>query len=1151
MKPRNLLLAAVLAILGLSALDVAAPRLARAQSSTSGAIQGVITDKTSGEKLAGATVTVTSPALGGQAQSQLTDENGFYKVNDLPPGIYLVTVFYGDVHIDVKEVPVGVGKVTPVYQAVDQTKMGGEQITITRPPPTIDPTSTTQGITLDTNYIQNIPVPGRTFDALLGAAAGSQNDGYGTSFSGSTSLENQYYVDGVNTTGLTYGTVGSPIVNDFIQEIEVITGGYNAEYGRATGGVVQVVTKTGSNEVKGTVFGYYQPGFLTAAAKVSPVNATPIDFAANINYDASFGFDLGGPIIKDKLWYYVGFAPSFHQDDFTRTTKSQTDCRKAVGAGITQGTQGVVIPGLSDCDPKMYRDGVADVDPRTGFYIVDQLDSEIRSQNYHTYNILAKLNYAATPEHQGQLTFSALPYGFQSPGLNGPANVGVQQSDLSTDLGAKWTSKFNDNKTEVEAIVSWHRENSSSDALDPSLENQPLQALIDGKLGIWGPGFGAESAKTNAGCFDEQNPNSTKDKYPLITNCPMDTRYYVTGGPGGIGRDTEQRFAARVSVTERFKLAGSHELKAGIDVEDNTTDHARLYSGGEFITNYVDPGQIYVDRWVQLAGQMGVIDNPDPTFFNQTCVTPSVGGGINKSLQFYCAYLSGVPGSRGTQVQGSTLNEAAYLRDSWQIRPNLTLNWGIRYEQQQLRYAKFLQNTTDPLTMQHLGTDAMDLSGMWAPRIGLLYDPTKEGRSKIYAHWGRFYESIPLDINERSFGGEVTYEQIYNSSQCGASDPKIGGQNGVNCSGLGGLENHLIGANGELIAPNTQAEYMDEYIAGTEYEILDDLKIGVSFQHRDFGRIIEDVSTDGANTYIIANPGEWSESDTESFQKKIDATTDPTQKAILQNELKQFKGISIFDHGSRDYNALQFTLTRRFSKKLYVQGSYTYSRTEGNYPGSISYDNGQIDPNISSQFDLIELLANRIGPLPQDRPHYVKLDGYYTFDFKKAGALTVGVRFRALSGVPENALAAHYLYGANESFLLPRGELGRTDFDHGLDLHAGYRKDLGRGMSLELFFDVFNIYDRQGTFNIDETYAPPVSLNCIPGPMVNCTGSPAGNPQNANPVSGGTYDDLIWVKSIDQTGKETQIPIGRNPNFGNTTSRYEPAYGRIGVRLSF
>jgi hypothetical protein len=500
-------------------------------------------------------------------------------------------------------------------------------------------------------------------------------------------------------------------------------------------------------------------------------------------------------------------------------------------------------------------------------------------------------------------------------------------------------------------------------------------------------------------------------------------------------------------------------------------------------------------------------------------------------------------------VEGNTLNWSVYLRDSWQIRPNLTLNAGVRYEEQRLRYAGFLQNKTDPLTGEQLGTNAMTLAGNISPRIGLLYDWTKEGRSKIYGHWGRFYESVPMDINTRSFGGEVFYRQIFSTGSCGGTEdplfqPGFGGYDGapcVNTTAQAG-QNELLGASGVYVAPGIKAQYMDEAIAGFEYEVMDDLKIGVSYQNRRMGRVIEDVSTDNAQTYIIGNPGEWSSDDEAAFQERIDRTDDPKLKERLMSQLELYRGIRQFDKPRRDYNALQFTLTRRFSKKLYVQGSYTYSRTEGNYPGLVSYDNGQIDPNISSQYDLIELLGNRIGPLQTDRPHYIKLDGYYTFDFKKAGQLTTGVRFRALSGVPENALAGHYLYGPNESMLLPRGQLGRTDFEHGLDIHIGYAKNIGKGMDLELFFDIYNSYNRQGTAGVDDNYAPQFSLS---------QGGVGGTEQNANPVSGGTYEDLIWVKTIDRDGKESAAPIGRNPNFHNTNSRYAPANGRIGMRLTF
>ncbi len=655
----------------------------------------------------------------------------------------------------------------------------------------------------------------------------------------------------------------------------------------------------------------------------------------------------------------------------------------------------------------------------------------------------------------------------------------------------------------------------------------------------------------------------------LGTPCPMVSRAYVVGGQGQYFHDTEDRKAGKITLTERFKAAGTHEVKAGIDVENNTDEKARVFSGGAEYENDVNGNNIQAFRWVTL----GAAANPDPRF-SGTCTTPAppgVQGNLGMgtisfnptSTKGTCAFTSGVLGSPGTLIQGDTLNWAAYARDSWQIRPNFTLNLGLRYEEQYLRYASFLQDTTDPLTGNFLGKNAMVLTGNFSPRLGIIYDPTKEGRSKFYASFGRFYESIPSDINDRSFGGEVQYLTRFltgTGNQCGPVDPRIGGPSGAGClndyaggtllnqdpnkGAAGGQQ--LIGASGELVAPGIQAQYMDEIIFGLEYEILDDLKLGLAYENRQLGRVIEDVSTDGANTYIIANPGTWSTQDEQNLENEITHTDDPNEKARLTHELDLFRGIRQFDHPTRDYNQLQFTLTRRFSKKLYVQGSYTYSRIEGNYPGLISYDNGQYDPNISSQFDLIELLENRVGPLPTDRPHYIKLDGYRIWDFKQKGALTVGARFRALSGIPEQALGPHYLYGADESFLLPRGELGRSDFSHSLDLHAGYQKALPKNMKLELLLDVFNVYDDQGTFQVDNTYAP---LFRIAGPGQNISSQ-----QAANPVTGGTYSDLIWVKTIvvnNNQPQETAVPISRNPNFHNPISRYAPTSTRLGVRLSF
>jgi hypothetical protein len=249
----------------------------------------------------------------------------------------------------------------------------------------------------------------------------------------------------------------------------------------------------------------------------------------------------------------------------------------------------------------------------------------------------------------------------------------------------------------------------------------------------------------------------------------------------------------------------------------------------------------------------------------------------------------------------------------------------------------------------------------------------------------------------------------------------------------------------------------------------------------------------------------------------------------LSNQIDQFKKIRVFDKPRRDYQAVELTATKRFSRNFFAQGSYTYSRLRGNYPGLFSADNGQVDPNISSQFDLIELLSNRDGPLTADRPHYFKVDSYYTHDMKEIGSATGGIRFRALSGTPISALGRHYLYGFNESFLLPRGAMGRTDFDFSLDVHMSYGRQLGKGMRLEVFTDLFSIFNTQGTFSVSQAYTL----------------------DEVNPVVGGQYEDLVFAKAQTAQGGETADPISRYGNFLNTTSRYSPFSARIGARLTF
>jgi outer membrane receptor protein involved in Fe transport len=1086
--------------------------LAEAQSTTTGAVRGRITDAETGEPLGGVTITIGS-------QVAITDEAGEYLITELIPRTYDIEIVFDTTTAVRRNVVISANNTTSVFHRLKI----GEAVFVEGTPPDINIVSHAKETRIGRPQMESMPT-GPTFESAMRQVAGTQNDGVGIAVSGSTALENRYLVDGIDITGLTYGDVGTSLLNDFIHEIQVVSGGYNAEYGRSTGGVVNIITRSGTDEFRGSVFGMVSPGALALAGEETPNNASSIDITADNAYRGHFGFELGGPIVKKRAWFYVGMAPQLSRTDYTRITKRQTDCRVRLDNGQ-----------LSECT-RANADTAPDVDPITGFVITDELDREVRSASARSAQVIGKLNVLVTPNDQLMASVIALPAQSETPALFGLPSTGQRTWGLTTDSMVRWTSKLGGGSTEIEALGAWHRSTLNSGSIDPAFDNEPLQLLLNPDLAKMAA-LGGETAATGAGCTDF--PANMADPYPLITNCPNNFTSYAIGGPGAISRDKEERRAARVSVLHRIKAAGTHELKAGLDFEDNRKIKARVFSGGALIQNQGPGGQIILNRYAELArlGEM------DPRF-DQQCATPDPSGASTMSTKTIpCRFLGGLD-DPATRVHGQTLNWGAYLQDSWHVMQNLTFNAGLRYEEQRLFYASKLRGQVDALTGNLIGDTAMRLRGNWSPRLGAIWDPSGEAKSKIYGAWGRYYEGIPMDINDRSFGSEVSSQQTFNASACGSVDPRIGAVDGKGCLTTTNdpVSQQLLGSSGVLVAPGIKAQYMDESLLGAELALPEGFVIGAVLQYRRLGRVIEDVSTDGANTYIIANPGEWSQEEEQKIQRKIAATTDKLEQGRLENQLRLFRGIRIFDKPVRDYAAVQFDVSRKFASGLYLSASYTYSRAHGNYPGLVSYDNGQIDPNISSQYDLIELLANRKGKLPQDRPHYVKIDAYRSFELGKENVLTIGGRVRALSGIPVNALAAHYLYGQDESFLLPRGQLGRTEFEHGVDLRLAYKRKISKDTAAELYVDVFNAYNRQGTFRVDETYAPQFSLQ---------QGGMGGVEQNANPISGGTYEDLIWAKQINRDGIESTIPIGRNPNYGRTTARYAPASAQVGFRVTF
>jgi hypothetical protein len=1126
----------LVASLGLGVVALANP--AFAQTTTTGAVKGRVTDKATGSGLGDVTVVATSPVLQGSA-SELTDSSGEYQLTNLPPGLYEVVFYYGEIKIRQPNVTVQTGSVTPVYVKID-TAAGQQDIVVDQKAPSIDVGSAKQGVKITPEYTKNVPVRGRTYEGVLGSAGGAQGDRFGISFSGSTSVENNYVIDGINTTGLTYGTVGSPLINDFIQEIEVITGGYNAEFGRSTGGVVNVVTKSGGNEFHGTVFANLTP-FQAKGDRVF-VAGTAISAETSLDYQLDFGFDLGGPIIKDKVWFYVAFAPQVASTTVTRIVGARVDRRNNTfdysGGDDPDGDELTTKNPGCELSQTCEADGVADVD-ENGLTIFEEIERKNLTTDLTAYTFVAKVNFAASPQHQGQVSLIGSPTSTHFVGVAGtPTATQVDNKNTTIDVSAKWNSKLANNKTEVDVVLGWHhgtdvddpiKENATYAGMERRVRDIPMTRALFADLGSVGRNADApESNDVLQFCTDDDNVIA--DAFPSIQNCPING--YLFNSPGFLSDTTEDRYSAKVTVTQRIKAAGHHQIKAGLDLENNNLKDFSSLTGGKRYDGFVAFDELDVFQYAKIGSG------------TDTCGIDANGDGTPGDL-LMCDYLEEF--KRTT----STFNWAGFVQDAWQILPNLTLNAGIRYEEQHLRSAEQIRDYIDPITGEAVGKDALTLNQLWAPRIGLLYDWTKEGRSKVYGNFGRFYESIPMDINNRAFGGETVVEPAWGwANQCGApyadlgdsNTPRLPGDpescptqismtdfpdNGVNTfSG----SNPLVGTPPgiALIQPGLRAQYLDEIVVGVEYEVVEDLRVGASFQNRRLGRVIEDLSVDGATTYIISNPGE--DVDTSDLEQQAAALpmTDPRRPQILER-VKQFKQIKNFDKPQRNYNALQLTAVKRYSKNFFVQGSYTYSRLEGNYPGLFSDNNGQLDPNITSQYDLIELLSNRNGRLPADRPHNLKLDGYYTFDLKDAGAVTTGVSLRAQSGSPIDSLGRHALYGPNEAFVLPRGTFGRTDFITSADLRLQYSRPVGKNLKVSFFFDLYNVFNAQTETRVDQEYTQ----------------------DRVNPIVGGGKEDLPYLKRQGGGGVETPNLARKKLNYGNTSARLAPITTRFGIRLEF
>jgi hypothetical protein len=402
------------------------------------------------------------------------------------------------------------------------------------------------------------------------------------------------------------------------------------------------------------------------------------------------------------------------------------------------------------------------------------------------------------------------------------------------------------------------------------------------------------------------------------------------------------------------------------------------------------------------------------------------------------------------------------------------------------------------------------LPNQWSPRVGAIYDFTGQGRSKIFASYGRYFENVPLDLADTLFVTRPFTVSRVPTSDCYPLDPGDPRQ----IEGCRAPENRLttgapsdpnrkwnvFGGDRALIDPAIEAQSTDEIVAGAEYQIVSDARIGLSYTHRHINRVIENVSNDEGRSYVVGNPG-------------FGATAD-------------------FPKATRDYDALTVFFQKSFSSQWLAMASYTLSFLRGNYTGS----------HMGTDFDLISLMPNREGPLPADRRHAIKVFGAKEFSLPGNIAASVGLSYTGTSGAPLDVLGSHPRYGAGQAFILPRGAGGELPWVHSIDanLALGYR--LSSRSVLSVNVDVFNLFNFDGETGRDQLFTF-ASVRPIKG------GEPSDLPkagEAACATAAGCRYKL--VKLADGTPFD---PAARNPSYGNATAYQAPRTIRIGARLTF
>jgi hypothetical protein len=1018
----------------LTALALVGPAVAQ-DISTKGGISGTIVD-TTGAVVPGATVTITGP-IGERVV--ITDASGNYDVSNLIPGLYTVKAsLSGFKTASAPDVTVYVGKSTSVRLTLSTGDIT-ETIEVVGGAVDIDTSNTAIGSNLNSQVFANLPVQ-RRVDSLFYLAPGvteSQRGGRSNpSISGGSALDNLYVADGVNITdssfgGLgvfsrVYGTLGVGINTAFVEEVQVKTGGFEPQYGQSQGGIVNIITRSGGREWRGSVSGFWQPGSMEATRE-QPDDTRVNKVGERVHEDFwDVGFDLGGPLVKDKLFFYGNFNPSYRYDNVLA----------ARNAGLRA---------LGEMERK-----------------------------YSTYNYAAKLDWNLAPSHQINFSIFGDPSSTNVAPFNtltidntsansaldyGTRNVAVRYNGILSNTwslnisGSQGTNHFDETDFDnVYQVI---------DRTQPSRGNFTAMGL-----GFFEPTEG----KTWRATIDTTKQFTAGGDHSFSVGFQ-----YQRGEYDGIRDRSGPKFT--VPATNADGSAQVPDFAVGQPL--NAAFSLRLAPSTCSLCPMVERnGQLVRVFLRQDRGEFG--GAAFETRSNYTAFYAQDTWRVGKKLTLLLGIrqeseeLIGNPGPSGERI-----NSEGSFTNQWSPRLGFTFDpKGEGKTKLYYNFGRFHEYIPLDMAERSLSAEQGFIGANYAPEF------TIDSQGRRIATINEFGTVTPIIdaahwINNGAAGGTSGGVNI------SLQDPHSPILEGTK---LGYSDEHLVGFEQQLPGNIVfSIRYLNRQMKRIVEDAAVVMPEGASFFGTTYFITNVNSSVDaGVNPpEFVYNPGDPLPA---GCDPDLDAGTfvppggGPERGACFaavgaNGQPSGSSGADGVPDGfpdvSHKYQAIEVEMNKRFSQGWQLLANYRWAKLEGNFEGHFRNDNGQTDPAISSLFDFTEgelgLLGDQFatGPLNTDRKHIVNLYGSYAF----AGGtgLNLGAGIRMETGVPISEFWAHPAYlNAGEVPVGGRGALGRSDTHTRVDFHADYPIKFSDKRKLTVSADIFNLFNSQQVRETDQ-----------------------------------------------------------------------------------